>query len=87
MVMRRNAEADLKEQLRARFVELYGEARSDLMRIRSTKTRNRVASEPVISGLAAYVRAQCATPKSRDAYLARMGLYRKASGSLDVHPL
>ena len=54
---------------------------------RSTKTRNRAASEPVISGLAAYVRAQCATPKSRDAYLARMGLYRTASGSLDVHPL
>lgn len=35
MVMRRNAEVDLKEQLRARFVELYGEARSDLMRIRA----------------------------------------------------
>ena len=53
----------------------------------STKTRNRAASEPVIAGLAAYVRAQCATPKSRDAYLARMGLYRTASGSLDVHPI
>ena len=54
---------------------------------RSTKTRNRAASEPVIAGLADYVRAQCATPKSRDAYLARMGLYRTASGSLDVRPL
>lgn len=53
---------------------------------RSSKMRTR-ASAPVISGLSEYVRAQCATPKSRDAYLTRMGLYRTASGSLDVRPL
>lgn len=52
----------------------------------SSKMRNR-ASVPVISGLSDYVRAQCATPKSRDAYLMRMGLYRTASGSLNVRPL
>ena len=53
---------------------------------RSSKMRNRV-SAPVISGLSEYVRSQCSTPKSRDAYLMRMGLYRTASGSLDVRPL
>ena len=39
-----------------------------------------------LDGLAAYVRAQCATPKSRDRYFASVGLSRKR-GKLVVTPL
>ena len=50
-------------------------------------TRAMAKPNMAIAGLADYVRSQCSTPQSRDAYLSRMGLYRKASGSLDVRPL
>ena len=42
--------------------------------------------DKTLDGLADYVRAQCATPKSRDRYLARVGLSRRG-GKLVVTPL
>ena len=46
----------------------------------------KVVRDKTLDGLAAYVRAQCATPKSRDRYFASVGLSRKR-GKLVVTPL
>lgn len=46
----------------------------------------RVVRDKTLDGLADYVRAQCATPKSRDRYFASVGLSRRG-GKLVVTPL
>lgn len=46
----------------------------------------KVVRDRTLDGLADYVRRQCATPASRDRYLARVGLSRK-HGRLVVQPL
>ena len=46
----------------------------------------KVVRDQTLDGLADYVRQQCATPASRDRYLARVGLSRR-HGRLVVQPL
>ena len=46
----------------------------------------KIVRDRTLDGLADYVRQQCATPASRDRYLARIGLSRK-NGRLVVQPL
>ena len=46
----------------------------------------KVVRDRTLDGLADYVRQQCATPASRDRYLARVGLSRR-HGRLVVQPL
>jgi len=59
------------------------------MTISGAVCRNRtvkIVRDRTLDGLADYVRKQCATPASRDRYLARVGLSRK-NGRLVVQPL